>query len=124
MNVLKIVAVHAPPARLVGDEPGHDFPVGSGPDSHDNGTPAPLRFLVKRQATARKEKGMNYYADFDPYLIKERNEGLLREASTWRLEKRLRRSRGRRGSRLGAIARTVALPLFRRVRLSEQQLGK
>jgi hypothetical protein len=30
---------------------------------------------------------MNYYADFDPYLIRERNEGLMQEMSTWRLEK-------------------------------------
>jgi len=67
---------------------------------------------------------MNYYANLDPYLNRERNKGLRREVSAWRLEKRLRRGRGRRGSRLGAIARTVALPLFRRVRLSEQQLGK
>ena len=61
---------------------------------------------------------MNYYADFDPYLNWERNERLLREVNASRLEERLRRSRERRGSRLGALARTAALPLLRRTRLS------
>lgn len=36
---------------------------------------------------------MSYYPDFDPYLIRERNEGMRREVSTYRLEKRLRQNR-------------------------------
>ena len=36
---------------------------------------------------------MNPYMDFDPHLIRERNEGLLREVSTLRLEEHLRENR-------------------------------
>jgi hypothetical protein len=45
------------------------------------------------------------YADFDSYMIRERNAGLLREVSTLRLEKRLRENRVPRSSRLIAFAR-------------------
>ncbi len=61
---------------------------------------------------------MNYYADFDPYLIREHNEGLLREVSTHRLEKRLREDREPSGLRFIAFARTASLPLLRRVGLA------
>lgn len=61
---------------------------------------------------------MNYYADFDPYLNRERREDLRREVSASRLETRLSRNRGGPGSRLRYLARAVALPLFRRTRLS------
>jgi hypothetical protein len=62
---------------------------------------------------------MNYYADLDPYLIRERNEGLLTEAQTLRLERRLRGERGEpSGSRLVSLARTATLPLLRRAGLA------
>jgi len=61
---------------------------------------------------------MNNYADFDPYLNRERREDLRREVSASRLEKRLSRNRERAGSRPGDLARAAALPLFRRTRLS------
>ena len=67
---------------------------------------------------------MNYYTTFDPYLNRERNEELRQEVNASRLEERLRRSRGRRGSRLGELARSVALPMLRRTKLSGLQLGK
>jgi hypothetical protein len=41
-----------------------------------------------------KEKAeMTYYPDFDSHSIRERNEGLRREVSTYRLEKQLRQNR-------------------------------
>jgi hypothetical protein len=40
----------------------------------------------------KEEQGMNYM-DFDPYVNRERNEGLLREVSTLRLEEHLRENR-------------------------------
>ncbi len=56
----------------------------------------------------------HYYMDFDPYLIGERDEGLLREVSTHRLQKWLREERGEpSGWRLIALARTAMLPLLR-----------
>jgi hypothetical protein len=62
---------------------------------------------------------MNYYADFDPYLIRERNANTLREVRTLRLGKRLREDRGEpNGWRLVALARMVMLPLLRGVGLA------
>ena len=48
---------------------------------------------------------MNYYPDFDPHLIRERNEGLFREVSTLRLEKRLRKERNARLSRVSVLVK-------------------
>jgi hypothetical protein len=62
---------------------------------------------------------MNYYADFDPYLIRECNEGLLREVQTLRLEKRLREYREPSGAWLVALAQQATLPLLRRVGLTK-----
>jgi hypothetical protein len=57
------------------------------------------------------------YMDFNPCLIRERNEGLLREVSTLRLQKRLRENRQRGSSRLVALAQRGALPMLRKVGL-------
>ena len=48
---------------------------------------------------------MNYHPHFDPHLIGERNEGLLREVSTCRLEKWLRKDHELRGSRLATLTK-------------------
>lgn len=58
------------------------------------------------------------HADFDPYLIRERNEGLRREVRRLQLEKRLRANRGEYGSRFVAFARTATRPLLRVMRLA------
>jgi hypothetical protein len=63
------------------------------------------------------------HADFDPYLIRERNEGLRREVSTLRLEKRLQEDHQPRSSRLIALARRFALPMLRNY-LQTQYDGK
>jgi len=52
------------------------------------------------------------YMDFNPYMIRERNEGLRREVSILRLEKQLRENREPRSSRLIALARRFALPML------------
>jgi hypothetical protein len=57
------------------------------------------------------------YMDFNPCLIRERNEGLLREVSTLRLQRRLRENRQRGSSRLVALAQRGALPMLRKVGL-------
>jgi len=57
---------------------------------------------------------MNYYMDLDPYVIRERKEGLLREVSALRLEKQLRDERGPSTSRLAALAQRIRLPLLGR----------
>jgi hypothetical protein len=48
---------------------------------------------------------MNHYMDFDPHLIRERNVGLLREVSTLRLEKRLRKERNACLSRVSVLVK-------------------
>jgi hypothetical protein len=54
----------------------------------------------------KEEKQMNYM-DFDPYVIRERNEQVHREVNSLRLEERLREDRGRgsSGSRFVALAK-------------------
>jgi hypothetical protein len=59
---------------------------------------------------------MSHYPDLDAYHIRERNEGLLREVSILRLEKRLRENREPRSGRLAAFVSSGTLPL-RKVRL-------
>ena len=58
------------------------------------------------------------YMDFDPYVIRERNEGLLREVSTLRFEERLREDRQSSASGFVALARRGVMPLLRAVHLA------
>jgi hypothetical protein len=51
------------------------------------------------------------YLDFDPYLTHQRNEEVLREVHSLRLENRLRGNAGPRGSRLIALIKSSALLL-------------
>ena len=60
---------------------------------------------------------MNYYIDFDPYVIRERNHQMRREVSSLRLEERLREDRGPSGSRFVVFARRSVLPLLRAAHL-------
>ncbi len=54
------------------------------------------------------------YMDFNPYVIRERNQQMHREVNSLRLEKRLRDDdRRSSGSRFFALARRSALPLLR-----------
>jgi hypothetical protein len=61
---------------------------------------------------------MSYYPDFDLYFIRERNEGLRREVSTYRLEKRLRQNREPRSERFVAFFSRDTLPLLRKAGLA------
>ncbi len=61
---------------------------------------------------------MNYYTDFDPYVIRERNQQMLREINSLRLEERLRDNGGSGGSRFSSFAHRGLMPLLRRVRLA------
>ena len=61
---------------------------------------------------------MNHYMDFDPYVIRERNQQVQREVRSLRLEERLREERGSSGSRLSALAKRGAMPLLRAARLA------
>ncbi len=58
---------------------------------------------------------MNHYMDFDPHLIRERNQQIRREVDSLRLEERLRENRGSSGSRLAALAKRGVRPLLREV---------
>jgi hypothetical protein len=46
---------------------------------------------------------MNHYADFDPYLIRERNEQIRREVKALQLGKQLRKRRNPHGLRMTAL---------------------
>jgi hypothetical protein len=48
---------------------------------------------------------MNHYMDFDPYVIRERNQQVHREVHALRLEEQLREERGASGSRFVAFAK-------------------
>ena len=61
---------------------------------------------------------MSHYMDFDPYVIRERNEQMLREVNSLRLEGRLREAHGSSGARLVALARRGVIPLMRAARLA------
>ena len=51
------------------------------------------------------------YLDFDPYLVHQRNEEMIREAHLLRLEKQLQANTGPRGSRLIGLIKSSALLL-------------
>ena len=55
------------------------------------------------------------YMDFQPHLIRERNQQMQREVRSLRLEERLRENRGSSGSRLAALAKRGVRPLLREV---------
>ena len=61
---------------------------------------------------------MNHYMDFDPYLIRERNEQMLREVNSLRLQERLRKNRQSSDSRFSAVAKRGVMPLLRAARLA------
>ena len=62
---------------------------------------------------------MNHFADFDRYVIGERNEGTRREVQTLRLERRLRENgEPRPGLRLASLVAKSTLPLLRRAGLA------
>ena len=52
---------------------------------------------------------MNHHMDFDPHLIRECNERMLRDVDSLRLEERLREARGS-----SSASRFVALAVRRR----------
>ena len=60
---------------------------------------------------------MNNLMDFDPYVIRECNQQMLREVNSLRLEERLRNNGGSSGSRFFALVHRSFMPLLRRVRL-------
>ena len=60
---------------------------------------------------------MNHYMDFDPYLIRERNEQMIREVNSLRLEERLREAHGSKDARFVALTRRGVIPLLRGARL-------
>ncbi len=58
------------------------------------------------------------YMDFDPYLIRERNQQMLREVHTLRLEDQLRENRSGRARWFATLARAATRPLLRGVGLA------
>ena len=64
---------------------------------------------------------MNHHMDFDPYVIRERNERMRREVDSLRLKKRLRKDRRSSGSRFVALARRRGV--MRLVRAAQHLAG-
>ena len=56
--------------------------------------------------------------DFDPYLIRERNQQVQREVHALRLEEQLREEHGSSGMRFVALAKRGVRPLLRAVHLA------
>jgi hypothetical protein len=94
---------------------GPDLPLEMGAVSYEGGTLLALAFCmrIERAAREKEEVEMSYYPDFDPHFIRGRNEGLRREVSTYRLEKRLRQNRELRSGRLVDFVSRSTLPLLR-----------
>jgi hypothetical protein len=67
---------------------------------------------VEDRAT-KEGVAVNYYMDFNPDVIQERRQQVLREVNSLRLQKRLRDDREWSGSRFFTLARRSALPLLR-----------
>jgi hypothetical protein len=63
----------------------------------------------------KKEAQDMNYMDFEPHLIRERNEQVQREVDSLRLEERLREDSGSSGSRFVALAKRSVRPLLREV---------
>ena len=61
---------------------------------------------------------MNHYMDFDPYVIRERNQQVHREVHLLRLEEQLRQDGGSSGSRFVALAKSGVMPLLRALYLA------
>ena len=61
---------------------------------------------------------MNHYIDFDPYVIRERNQKVHREVNSLRLEKQLHEEHRSSGSRFVALAKRGVMPLLRAAHLA------
>jgi hypothetical protein len=70
-----------------------------------------------QQKKEKEEQAMNY-ADFDPYLIGERNNQMRREIHSLRLEQQLREDRRSGALRFVALAKRGAVPLLRAAHLA------
>ena len=58
------------------------------------------------------------YMDFQPHLIRERNEQMRGEFDSLRLQEQLRKDRGSSGSRFVVLCRMGVMPLLRAARLA------
>ncbi len=64
------------------------------------------------------------YMDFDPYLLRERNQQMLKEVWAIRCKERLRENGGGRASRLATLAEMAMRPMFRKVGLARQPTAR
>jgi hypothetical protein len=62
---------------------------------------------------------MNHYTDFDPYLIRERNEQIRREVKALQLGKQLRKRHNLHGLRMTALGQWLRA-LIGRAKLAQQ----
>jgi hypothetical protein len=72
-------------------------------------------FVTIGTIEGEEEEEMNHYMDFDPYVIRERNQQLHTEVRSIRLEEQLLEERGSSGSRFVALAKRGMRPLLRKV---------
>ncbi len=61
---------------------------------------------------------MNHYMDFDPYVIRERNQQMQRDVDSLRLKERLREARGPSSTRFVVLVRKGVMPLLHAARLA------
>jgi hypothetical protein len=66
----------------------------------------------------KKEAQDMNYMDFQPHLIRERNEQVQREVDSLRLEEQLQQERGSSGMRFVALAKRGVMPLLRAAHLA------
>jgi len=74
-----------------------------------------------QQKKEKEEQGMNY-VDFDPNVIRERNNQMHRDIDSLRVEKRLREDRPSSGRRFFALAKGGAMLLLRAAHLLRRDL--
>jgi hypothetical protein len=80
-----------------------------------------LRAIVVCVASSQQKKeeqqGM-HYMDFNPYVIRERNDQMHSEVNSLRLEKQSREHGGSSGSRFVAFAKRSVMPLLHAAHLA------
>ena len=70
--------------------------------------------------TGRERREEHELHGFEPHLIRQRNEEMLREVHSLRLKEQLRTNREPRAARFVALARRGVLPLLRRTVLVQR----
>jgi hypothetical protein len=66
-----------------------------------------------RSRSTERRQSMSYFADLEPFAIRDHNQEVLREVRKLRLEKRLRDNRQPKSGRVGTFIFRKLMPLPR-----------